>query len=168
MAHFEAQNRRMQNGTLVSPLRNTTYLQLDVLGITNGCVDARIEAPFYPHQAFNNTYGLQAITEEVYEQALGNLTMPDGCYDLIDQCRAIAAADPENTASNMTINEACAAASTFCFGVVQGAFTATSGVSSPTLHSTLGTNVDVNLAKCIRYGPNRHLCGSNRVRNRLF
>ncbi|KAJ4296257.1 hypothetical protein N0V90_006302 [Kalmusia sp. IMI 367209] len=138
MAHLESQNRKMRDGTLTSPLRSITPIHLDTLGIINGCIDAKIESPFYLQMATNNTYGLQTIPEDAYQQALTNLTMDGGCNDLIDQCRAFATADPENTGTNATINEACATATQFCFQFVQGAYTETSGrnafdISRPTL-----------------------------------
>lgn len=106
-------------------------MHLDTLGITNGCVDAKIEVPTYLQMAVNNTYRLQTITEDVYQSALNNLTKVGGGNDLLDRCRTLALADPENTGTNETINEACIAASEFFFSNVQGAYTATSGVSEP-------------------------------------
>ncbi|KAF2106173.1 Alpha/Beta hydrolase protein [Lophiotrema nucula] len=129
-AHFESQNRLLRNCTLTSPLRNATLLHLDTLGITNGCIDAKIEAPLYPEMAFNNTYGLQTITGDAYNASLTNHTKPGGCNDLITQCRTLALADSENTGTNTTINSACALASQYCFAFVQGAYTATSGRSA--------------------------------------
>ncbi|KAL1597741.1 hypothetical protein SLS60_008227 [Paraconiothyrium brasiliense] len=74
MAHFESQNRKIRNHTLSSPLRNATLIHLDTLGITNGCVDAKIEAPTYLQMAINNTYGLQTITEDDHQSASNNIT----------------------------------------------------------------------------------------------
>jgi len=130
MAYFESQNRQIHAGALTTSLRTVTALHLDTLGITNGCIDAKIEGQLYPKMAFNNTYGLQAITEEVYNAALANLTKPGGCNDLVDQCREVATTDSENTGANETINKACALAAQFCWEAVQGAYTATSGVSA--------------------------------------
>ena len=106
-------------------------LDLDTLGITNGCIDPLLEAPHYPEQAFHNTYGYQAYSEAVYEASLINFTKPDGCRDLIHECRALAAAgDPEYLGMNTTVNAACSGAFEFCFEYVSGAFLA-SGVSGP-------------------------------------
>lgn len=134
MAHFQSQNERIENGTLNSPLYTTKHLNLDTLGITNGCIDAKIEAPLYPEIAFNNTYGLQAVTEDVYLDSLNNLTKPGGCNDLIDKCRDLAVFDPEITGTNETINAACALATQFCFQFVQGAYVELSGVSPAVYH----------------------------------
>ncbi|KEZ45372.1 hypothetical protein SAPIO_CDS2201 [Scedosporium apiospermum] len=57
--------------------------------------------------------------------AVGNLTAPEiGCTDLIKACReAAAVGDPESVGDNGSVNEPCVAASTVCFGIVQGAYT---------------------------------------------
>ena len=34
--------------------------------------------------AFNNTYGIQAYSQEVFQVAQGNLTMKGGCLDQVD------------------------------------------------------------------------------------
>jgi len=131
MAHFESQNRKVSNGTTNHTVDglHAKRINLDTLGLTNACVDSQIEAQFYPHFAFNNTYGLQTITEELYLDSLNNLTKSGGCYDLINECRTLGtASDSEQTGRNETVNAACALASTYCFASVQGAYVATSGV----------------------------------------
>ncbi|KAH7071608.1 Alpha/Beta hydrolase protein [Paraphoma chrysanthemicola] len=125
MAHFESQHKRIQNGMLDGI--HAKQLHLDTLGITNGCIDSKIEAPYYLEYAVNNTYGLQTIPDDVHQEARNNLTKAGGCYDLIDQCRSMAVFDPENVGTNETVNSACAVATQYCFTFVQGAFTAVSG-----------------------------------------
>ncbi|KAF2649970.1 putative carboxypeptidase S1 [Lophiostoma macrostomum CBS 122681] len=130
MSHFITQNEKIQDGSIESAVCDPQVLNLDTLGMTNGCIDAQIEAPFYPEMAFNNTYGLQAISEDVFHESLNNLTKSGGCNDLITECRALAAAsDPENIAANDTVNAACGAASAYCWAYVQGAFVDLSGRS---------------------------------------
>ncbi|KAF2870669.1 Alpha/Beta hydrolase protein [Massariosphaeria phaeospora] len=125
MAYFLSQNEKIANGTLDGICAKR--LHLDTLGITNGCIDSKIESPFYPEFAVNNTYGLQAIPQDVYLEARNNLTKEGGCYDLIDQCRALDAFDVEHIGTNETVNAACALATQFCFQFVQGAYTEASG-----------------------------------------
>lgn len=129
MEYFQSQNKKLESGVL-----NGTHakpLHLDTLGLTNACIDLQIEAPFYPEYAFNNTYGLQTIPEEVYVQALNNLTKTGGCQDLIDECRSLtASSDPENVGANEQVNTACSKATEYCFNYVQGAYMALSGVSA--------------------------------------
>ncbi|UPX19027.1 Carboxypeptidase D [Ascochyta rabiei] len=125
MAHFQAQNDKIpHNGTLDGV--HARHLHLDTLGLTNGCVDAKIEGSYYPQYAFNNTYGLQTISEDVYRGALTNLTKEGGCYDLIERCRSLAIFELGQYGTNHTVNEACATATLYCFQYVQGAFTANS------------------------------------------
>lgn len=131
MAHFVSQNRKILNSTTNCTIDgvHAKYIKLDTLGLTNACIDSQIEAKFYPHFAFNNTYGLPTITEELYLDSLNNNTK---CNELIDECRTLGtASDPQQIGTNETVNAACALASTYCFAYVQGAYVATSGVRSP-------------------------------------
>jgi len=130
VSHFESQNHKICNQTGTLDGLKATRIHIDTLGITNGCIDAKIEGRFYPEMAFNNTYGLQAITEDLYQESLNNLTKPGGCNDLIDACRSLDTFDPQQIGTNETINGACALAATFCFANVQGAYVATSGVGN--------------------------------------
>ena len=99
-------------------------ISLGTVGIQNGCVDALADAPFYPEFAYNNTFGIEVLSREIYEEAKANFTKPGGCADLIKACRAAGdAGDPLETGTNSTVNEICAVATGYCFGVVQGAFT---------------------------------------------
>jgi hypothetical protein len=130
MAYFKSQNEKIESGALKDTAAK--HLHLDTLGLTNGCIDSKIEGPFYPEYAFNNTYGLQAIPEEVYLDAKNNLTKEGGCFDLIEQCRTLGVYDGENVGTNDTINAACALATLYCYQYVQGAI-AFSGVSTTTI-----------------------------------
>jgi hypothetical protein len=125
MAYFQSQNKKIESGLLKGTAAK--HLHLDTLGLTNGCIDSKIEGPFYPEYAFNNTYGLQVIPESVYLDAKNNMTKEGGCLDLIDQCRTLAIYDSENLGTNDTINAACALATQYCYQYVQGAI-ALSGV----------------------------------------
>jgi hypothetical protein len=129
MAYFQSQNKKIENGALKGTAAK--HLHLDTLGLINGCIDSKIEGPLYPEYAFNNTYGFQAISEEVYLDAKNNLTKEGGCFDLINQCRTLAVYDRENLGTNDTINTACALATLYCYQYVQGAI-ALSGVSTTT------------------------------------
>jgi hypothetical protein len=130
MAHFLSQNKKIESGALNGT--NAKHLHLDTLGLSNGCIDSKIEAPFYPEMAFNNTYGLQSIPEDVYLEAKDNLTKQGGCNDLIDECRLLSSFDPDNIGTNDTVNTACASATLYCYQYVQGAFTSVSGVGKST------------------------------------
>jgi carboxypeptidase C (cathepsin A) len=96
--------------------------RIDTIGITNGCIDVETSILGYPEYAYNNTYGQQFASEEQYEQALNNYTMPGGCHDLIKACRAAGEEyDPTYTAGNASVNELCMEAFGFCAeSVIQG------------------------------------------------
>jgi carboxypeptidase D len=92
-----------------------SYLDIDTLGFLNGCVDLLYEAPHYPRYALNNTYDLPAITEDTYEQQLGNYSAPDGCAALLKQCRELAAEkDPLFVGNDLELNELCVGAFGSC------------------------------------------------------
>src|SRR5215471_16009833 len=108
---------------------SAVHLHLSTLGITNGCIDALVQGAAYPEIAYNNTYGIKAISEDVFLAAKNNFTKPGGCVDLINKCRdAGTIGDPDETGSNATVNGICVAAAGYCFGVVQGAYITFSNV----------------------------------------
>lgn len=87
----------------------------------------------YATFGFNNTYGLQIYSEQVYNAVMQNMTDTEtGCYGLIDNCRALAAeGDPQSFGTNKTVNDACAAASALCFFKLQAVYQVLSDVSWP-------------------------------------
>ncbi|KAK2760863.1 hypothetical protein FQN54_002103 [Arachnomyces sp. PD_36] len=124
--YFEEQNDAIVDGTLNGC--PAVRLNLDTLGITNGCLDIKSEAPMYLQLANNNTYGIKTIPDEVFQEASNNLTKPGGCNDLLDACReAQALGDPGNLGINSTVNELCAGATEYCWTYVQGAYVEYSG-----------------------------------------
>jgi carboxypeptidase C (cathepsin A) len=91
-------------------------MELDTLGIINGCIDIESQIQAYPQIAFNNTYRLQIINDTEFEAALSNY--PD-CQNLITECRSLEnASDPQGLVINATANAACATAFDFCFGTM--------------------------------------------------
>lgn len=119
------QNTRIRQGTL-----NGTIIPIDTVGWTNGCVDMLYQGEWFPEQAYNNTYGLQVITQDIYEEALLNFTMPGGCRDQITECRRLGDLyDPENVNTNPNVTDACVGATLYCFGYVMGAYEAASNRS---------------------------------------
>ena len=117
-AYFSHQNTRIESGEI-----NGTCLPLDTVGIMNGCIDALYQVELYPEMAYNNTYDFQAISKDMYEDALNNFTKPGGCRDQILECRALGETyDPYETAINATVNDVCVAATVWCAQYVQGAY----------------------------------------------
>ena len=98
-------------------------MHLDTLGLTNGCIDEPYQSSSYPQILYNNTYGVEFITRDVYEDAMHNFTKLGGCRDLIVACRELGAlSDPDELGINATVNEACVNALGICTTEVQGAF----------------------------------------------
>ena len=80
--YFFDQNQMIANGTA-----NGTQLLFDTLGIGNGIFDAGVQAPWYPEFAVNNTYGIKAVNDTVYEYMKFACYMTGGCLDLVTECQ---------------------------------------------------------------------------------
>jgi Serine carboxypeptidase len=103
--------------------RGRRDLVMHSIGITNGCIDVLQQAPFFPQFAINNTYDLQAIPTSVAEEAAANFTKPAGCRDLLIRCRTLAdQGDSGFRGDNLTINQACVEATSFCLPYVLRAY----------------------------------------------
>ncbi|KAK3395297.1 Alpha/Beta hydrolase protein, partial [Podospora didyma] len=124
LAHFAQQNALIANGTLKPSDPKAKALKLGTLGINNGCIDSLIQIPSYPEFAVNNTFGVQAISPEIYAMAKEALDAPGvGCIDLIKDCRAAGEKlDPLGLGNNEEVNAKCVAANKLCFETVQGAY----------------------------------------------
>lgn len=119
---FEYRNR-----DIVAGKSKAKYLELDTLGIINGCMDSAIEAYQIPQIATNNTYGYHYYNDTVRDEVEFNTT---ACEALITSCRTTALAlDPHYNGNVTAVNDACELAFADCFLYVQGAF-AISGVST--------------------------------------
>lgn len=121
-AYFQMQNEKIANKTITIP-GETYYIDLDTLGIVSGCIDFLSQELSYPEFAFNNTYGIQAINQTVYERAVRDYNRPGGCRDQALLCRDLAReGDPMSFGNNLTVNAACAAADRFCSLAVEEPF----------------------------------------------
>lgn len=127
-AFFEEQNLRIANGSM-NATGDTYTIHLDTLGIINGCVDLLTQELSYPEMAYNNTYGIQAINETLYQQAVDNFHRPvTGCRDLIIACRSLASeGDPNFIGNNDTVNSACNDANVYCSNFVESQYINSSG-----------------------------------------
>ncbi|KAL8911589.1 MAG: hypothetical protein Q9171_003254 [Xanthocarpia ochracea] len=127
-AFFEEQNERISNES-ISDQGEEYMTHLDTLGIVNGCIDLLIPEPSYPGFAYNNTYGIQAIDQTLYQQAFENFNCPEtGCRALILECQARAnEGDANGTGNNDTVNQACSAASLHCDNEVEAQYVHESG-----------------------------------------
>jgi carboxypeptidase C (cathepsin A) len=59
--YFYDQNAAIQNGTAKGKA-----FTFNSLGIINGIISEKIQAPYYPEFAVNNTYGIKAVNDTVY------------------------------------------------------------------------------------------------------
>ena len=109
---FLSQNQLLKDGKLD---KSTITLQLDTVGLINGCLDILTQMPFYPEMAFNNTYG-PIINKTVYEAAVDSWPK---CQSLVEECRSIAQEqDPMHYGNNTNVNKACGGAYATCFQTV--------------------------------------------------
>ncbi|PYH72403.1 S10 family peptidase [Aspergillus vadensis CBS 113365] len=81
--HFYEQNSKIANGEV-----NGVQLNFNSLGIINGIIDAAIQANYYPDFAVNNTYGIKALNDTVYNYMKFANTMPNGCQDQVALCKS--------------------------------------------------------------------------------
>ena len=119
---FSAQN----TARLGSPAMANSTIAIDLVsvGIVNGWVDLITQMPFYPRFAYNNTYGIQAITLVQQLNAAGDFLSADGCLQLASNCRAQETSlDPFDIGINAIVDAACVQAQEYCEANVLGPYT---------------------------------------------
>ena len=127
-AFFEQQNQKIENGTFAGADGDTYILHLDTLILINACIDRQTQWPSYPHIAYNNTYGIQAVNETIFNQMNDALYRPGGCRDQVNYCIGNSTLyDPTQRGFNTTVNKICQAAETFCSNQVRGPYLDYSG-----------------------------------------
>ncbi|ETI22246.1 hypothetical protein G647_06319 [Cladophialophora carrionii CBS 160.54] len=126
-AFFEEQNQKIENGTWTD-VGDMYIIHLDTLLIINGCIDRQVQWPSYPHIAYNNTYGIQAVNETVYDQMTEGYFGEGGCRDQIATCRALSLQyDSTQRGLNSSVNAVCQAAESYCTTHVRDLYTRLSG-----------------------------------------
>ncbi|KAJ9308922.1 hypothetical protein DTO217A2_1598 [Paecilomyces variotii] len=111
--YWEEQNDKLKNGTL--PQNGTLEIHLVSLGIMQGCIDDLVQGPFYPRFAYENSYGIQAISLADQQEAASAFVAEGGCQQRIESCRAaVASMDPEGDGDNSVANRICADAQQYC------------------------------------------------------
>jgi hypothetical protein len=119
--YFEQQNRILRQRRSMS--KKHIPINIATLGIVNGCVDMYAQAQGYPHQAYNNTYDLHTISEEDYDQAMTNITKPNGLFDLTAECRRLEQQlDPQQFGNIDVVNQACLNADNFATTNLLGSY----------------------------------------------
>ncbi|EXJ80740.1 carboxypeptidase D [Capronia epimyces CBS 606.96] len=79
--YFYQQNQAIENGT-----QTGKYFEFVNLGIINGIIDEYVQAPYYPLFANNNTYGIKAVNDTVYDYMTFATYMHNGCLEQIELC----------------------------------------------------------------------------------
>ena len=82
--YFYDQNEAIANGSA-----SGIQLNFNTLGVGNGIIDEYIQAPYYPEFAVNNTYGIKAYNDTVYNYAMFATYWPDGCLAQVAGCRQV-------------------------------------------------------------------------------
>jgi carboxypeptidase C (cathepsin A) len=119
---FQSQNTlRLNTPALIN---QTLEINLVSLGIINGWIDLIVQSPFYPRFAYNNTYGIQAISLVDELNAANAFLAADGCQQLASSCRATEASmDPMDLGNIDAVNNACSQAQAYCESNVVGPYT---------------------------------------------
>ncbi|KAH4308384.1 hypothetical protein HBH64_034010 [Parastagonospora nodorum] len=127
MSFWEEQNQRIENGTWDGSDGEQFILHLDTLMIVSGCIDRKIQYPYYPQQAFReNGFGIEAVNETIYN---GMVASVPECLERIQKCRdAAAISDPENLGIDAGVNAVCEDAETWCRSNIVSPYTSNSGL----------------------------------------
>lgn len=116
-AYFKEQNEKISNGQITDK-SDQFIINLDTLGIINGCTDLLTQVESYPKFAFNNTYGFKGIDEDTFQMAIDAFAVPGGCKDRIMECRDMAQRlDPDNLGVSSEVNRVCSIANNLCGSV---------------------------------------------------
>ena len=108
---FEQQNQRRRNGSI--PSNSTLAINLESVGIMNGLVDDLIQDYYYPLFAYNNTYGIEAISSTVELNTISQYSAQ--CVTAIQSCRAaMNSTDAEGYGDVASTNTLCEAAQLTC------------------------------------------------------
>ncbi|KAL9083443.1 MAG: hypothetical protein Q9165_008519 [Trypethelium subeluteriae] len=113
--YFYDQNQAIANGSA-----SGTQLNFNTLGIGNGIIDEYIQAPYYPEFAVNNTYGIKAYNDTVYNYARFAAYMDNGCLAQVAGCRQV----DHSTLSGQAV---CTEAENLCRDNVEGPYYAYGG-----------------------------------------
>ncbi|CAG8887255.1 unnamed protein product [Penicillium egyptiacum] len=106
------QNARLESGDLSSDLYKKMHI--GSVGLTNACLDAPVQLPYYAEMAHANTYNISLITQADYDSVQQHFTQPGGCLDKIATCRAAAPSQADDFGQNATANAICHEANSYC------------------------------------------------------
>jgi hypothetical protein len=116
--YFDGQNEKRLTGAI--PYNSTLDIRVASLGIVNGMVDEEIQAPWWPKFAYDNSYGIRLIDQTTELNLLSAFNDVSGCRELIQTCRASAAAnDPFGEGDEVATNAVCAFAAIQCNDILE-------------------------------------------------
>ncbi|KAI1443569.1 peptidase [Annulohypoxylon stygium] len=127
--YFYDQNELIKNKTIPG-----VELNMHTLGVINGIISERIQAPYYAAMAYNNTYGLKTVNETMYNYMLTNYYFPGGCRDAIDQCFEGDRSTPDGKA-------VCSQATAICRSLVEGVYYVVSGRNAYDIRAQDNANI---------------------------
>ncbi|KAK5723631.1 hypothetical protein LTR15_005330 [Elasticomyces elasticus] len=114
--HFEEQNQLRSNGSI--PSNSTLAIEVETVGIINGYVDDLVQNAAYPYFAYNNSYGVQAVSQTDELNMINAFVGEGQCRDQIVQCRAaMNSTDPEGYGDVDATNDLCLQAQLTCLSV---------------------------------------------------
>jgi carboxypeptidase C (cathepsin A) len=108
--YFDQQNKAILNGSATGKT-----FEFVNLGIINGIIDEEIQAPYYPLFANNNTYGIKALNDTVFNYMNFACYMSNGCLDQISYCKV---AD----VTSLVGQAVCSEAQSMCRDNVEGPY----------------------------------------------
>ncbi|KAJ8130423.1 hypothetical protein O1611_g3205 [Lasiodiplodia mahajangana] len=120
-AYIHEKNSQIQRGSLPGMVT----INLESLGIINGCVDLLVQETADPVFAYNgNTYNMPGILKEDFCDAMeAYYDRNEGCEDQILSCLNLAKkSDPDMYGDAVGVNDACKNASDFCQNNVEGPY----------------------------------------------
>lgn len=116
--YLEQQNALRKSGVLPA---STLEIRLKTVGIINGLVDDLIQAYYAPVFAYNNTYGIQAISQTDELNSLQQYQQK--CLPAVNTCRNTArVTDPSSLGANYTTDLTCVNALAQCNNVSEAYF----------------------------------------------
>ncbi|KAI1853762.1 hypothetical protein JX266_001746 [Neoarthrinium moseri] len=94
-------------------------ISVDSVGIVNGFIDFLLQGESFTTFAVNNTYGIQAYSQEVAAATSGNFSGPGGCKEQAEACRALTPNGyRDQYGTNATVSKVCGSAFLFCWANV--------------------------------------------------
>lgn len=103
-------------------------MNFHTLSVGNGIIDEALQAAYYPEFAVNNSYGIKAYNDTVYNYAQFANNMPNGCLAQIETCRYAAAngeynySTPISSQSDPAVFSICSEAQSMCRDNVEGLY----------------------------------------------